>query len=63
MAKGKADTLAGVASADKMNLDTSSMGGRSWNGLAKSIAGAELPNWMIVLGAIIVVLVIYAFIH
>jgi len=34
-----------------------------WFSKKTSIAGAELPNWMIVLGAIIVVLVIYAFIH
>ena len=33
-----------------------------WVSKKTSIAG-ELPNWMIVLGAIIVVLVIYAFIH
>jgi hypothetical protein len=34
-----------------------------WFNKKTSIAGIELPNWTIVLGAIIVVLVIYAFIH
>jgi hypothetical protein len=34
-----------------------------WFSKKTSIAGTELPNWMIVLGAIIVVLVIYASIH
>ena len=34
-----------------------------WFSKKTSIAGIELPNWMIVLGAIIVVLVIYALIH
>ena len=34
-----------------------------WFSKKTSIAGIELPNWMIVLGAIIVVLVFYAFIH
>jgi hypothetical protein len=34
-----------------------------WFSKKTSIAGIELPNWMIVLGAIIVVLVIYASIH
>ena len=34
-----------------------------WFSKKTSIAGTELPNWMVVLGAIIVVLVIYASIH
>ena len=34
-----------------------------WLSKKTSIAGTELPNWMVVLGAIIVVLVIYALIH
>ena len=34
-----------------------------WFNKKTSIAGIELPNWMVVLRAIIVVLVIYAFIH
>jgi hypothetical protein len=34
-----------------------------WFSKKTSIAGTELPNWMVVLGAIIVVLVIYALIH
>jgi len=34
-----------------------------WFSKKTSIAGVKLPNWMIVLGAIIVVLVIYAFSH
>jgi hypothetical protein len=34
-----------------------------WFSKKTSIAGTELPNWMIVLGAIIVVLVIYTLIH
>ncbi len=28
-----------------------------------SIAGVQLPNWMVVLGAIIVILIIYTSIH
>ena len=34
-----------------------------WFSKKTSIAGTELPNWMVVLGAVIVVLVIYALIH
>ena len=34
-----------------------------WFSKKTSIAGTELPNWMVVLSAIIVVLVIYALIH
>ena len=34
-----------------------------WFSKRTSIAGIQLPNWMVVLGAIIVVLVIYALIH
>ena len=34
-----------------------------WFSKKTSIAGTELPNWMVVLGAIIVILVIYALIH
>jgi len=36
-------------------------GGKSWNGLAgkTSIAGVQISNWMIVLGAVIIMLLIY----
>ena len=34
-----------------------------WFSKKTSIAGTELPNWMVVLGAVIVVLVIYALTH
>ncbi len=34
-----------------------------WFSKKTSIAGIELPNWMIVLGAIIVILIIYTSIH
>jgi hypothetical protein len=30
-----------------------------WFGKRTSIAGIQLPNWMVVLGAIIVILIIY----
>ena len=34
-----------------------------WFSRKTSIAGVQVPNWMIVLGAIIVILIIYSFIH
>ena len=34
-----------------------------WFNRKTSIAGVQLPNWMIVLGAIIVVLLIYNSMH
>ena len=34
-----------------------------WFSLKTSIAGVQVPNWMVVLGAIIVILIIYSFIH
>jgi hypothetical protein len=35
-----------------------------WFGRTTSIAGVQIPNWVIVLGAVIVILFIYsAFIH
>ena len=34
-----------------------------WFSRKTSIAGIQLPNWMVVLGAIIVILIIYSFIH
>ena len=37
-------------------------GGKSWNGLAgTSIAGIQISSWMLVLGAAIVILLIYTF--
>jgi hypothetical protein len=43
----------------------SSMGGTvmEWFTKKTSIAGIQLPNWMVVLGAIIVILIIYNSIH
>ena len=34
-----------------------------WFSKKTSIAGIQLPNWMVVLGAIIVILIIYTSIH
>jgi hypothetical protein len=34
-----------------------------WFSKKTSIAGIHLPNWMVVLGAIIVILIIYTSIH
>jgi hypothetical protein len=34
-----------------------------WFSRETSIAGVQVPNWMVVLGAIIVILIIYSFIH
>ena len=34
-----------------------------WFSKRTSIAGIQLPNWMVVLGAIIVILIIYTSIH
>jgi hypothetical protein len=34
-----------------------------WFSRKTSLAGVEVPNWMIVLGAIIVILIIYSFVH
>jgi hypothetical protein len=34
-----------------------------WFSRKTSIAGVQVPNWMVVLGAIIVILIIYSFIH
>ena len=34
-----------------------------WFSKKTSIAGVQLPNWMVVLGAIIVILIIYTSIH
>jgi hypothetical protein len=34
-----------------------------WFSRKTSIAGAEVPNWMIILGAIIVILIIYSIVH
>ena len=34
-----------------------------WFSRKTSIAGVEVSNWMVVLGAIIVILIIYSFIH
>ena len=34
-----------------------------WFSQKISIAGIQLPNWMVVLGAIIVILIIYTSIH
>ena len=34
-----------------------------WFSKKTSIAGIQLPNWIVVLGAIIVILIIYSFIH
>ena len=41
------------------------MGGivMEWFSKKTSIAGIQLPNWMVVLGAIIVILIIYNSIH
>jgi hypothetical protein len=76
--KGEADTLAGVAIAGKKNLEHPNfpsrhilaepllnMGGRvmEWFNKKTSIAGVQISNWMIVLGAIIVILIIYTSIH
>ena len=43
----------------------SNMGGTvmEWFIKRTSIAGVQLPNWMVVLGAIIVILIIYTSIH
>jgi hypothetical protein len=34
-----------------------------WFSKRTSIAGIQLPNWIVVLGAIIVILIIYTSIH
>ena len=34
-----------------------------WLSKKTSIAGIQLPNWIVVLGAIIVILIIYTSIH
>ena len=34
-----------------------------WFSRKTSIAGVQVSNWMVVLGAIIVILIIYSFIH
>ena len=34
-----------------------------WFSRKTSVAGVQVPNWMVVLGAIIVILIIYSFIH
>ena len=34
-----------------------------WFSRKTSIAGVQVPYWMVVLGAIIVILIIYSFIH
>jgi hypothetical protein len=34
-----------------------------WFSRKTSMAGVQVPNWMVVLGAIIVILIIYSFIH
>jgi hypothetical protein len=34
-----------------------------WFSRKTSIAGVQVPNWIVVLGAIIVILIIYSFIH
>jgi hypothetical protein len=34
-----------------------------WFSRKTSIASAEVPNWMIILGAIIVILIIYSIVH
>jgi hypothetical protein len=34
-----------------------------WLSKRTSIAGIQLPNWMVVLGTIIVILIIYTSIH
>ena len=34
-----------------------------WFSRKTSIAGVQVPNWMVVLSAIIVILIIYSFIH
>ena len=34
-----------------------------WFSRKTSIAGVQVPNWMVVLGAIIVIWIIYSFIH
>jgi hypothetical protein len=34
-----------------------------WFSGRTSIAGVQVPNWMVVLGAIIVILIIYSLIH
>jgi hypothetical protein len=34
-----------------------------WFSRKTSIAGVEVSNWMVVLGVIIVILIIYSFIH
>ena len=41
------------------------LGGKfmEWFSRKTSIAGVQVPNWMVVLGAIIVILIIYSFIH
>jgi hypothetical protein len=41
------------------------LGGKvmEWFSRKTSIAGAEVPNWLIVLGAIVVIWIIYSFVH
>jgi hypothetical protein len=34
-----------------------------WFGRKTSIAGIQIPNWMVVLGAVIVILLAYSFMH
>ena len=34
-----------------------------WFSRKTLIAGVQVPNWIVVLGAIIVILIIYSFIH
>jgi hypothetical protein len=34
-----------------------------WFSRKTSIAGVQVPNWMVVLGAVIVILIIYSSIH
>jgi hypothetical protein len=34
-----------------------------WFSRKTSIAGVQVPNWIVVLGAIIIILIIYSFIH
>jgi type VI protein secretion system component VasF len=34
-----------------------------WFSRRTSIAGIQIPNWMVVLGAVIVILLAYSFMH
>ena len=69
----RASSLVSSSAADPIRLscpllllspkEAAHMGGRQWNGSSRktSIAGLQVSNWMIVLGAIIILLVFQNF--